>query len=931
MSLFWKSSSPKPEKVETKNEPAEPLPQPPVTQQLTAEEIARRWFEQKTGSPMPEEIKTWFKSLARLEAQKAKTGENLLDSQQLLKLQEARRLCETKLANAEESLKNIGKQLDWLRRFTQLTGSLEQNKAHLYDVNKHYAAIMTQARELERFETFEAIQGRFQRIQTLTAEQEDNKRMQAETVRLLEAASRRTGEAQKQLELEQEKRSEAEKRLYQMQDALAEGYRIKGTLNILDIERDSLEKRLGQLKQERITLQKERTELEQEISRLTDAITRKSFQRQTLGIHQQMLEKGEVIQFKLDTFLDAKNKREHLQAQLERSIRKQNEQNETLNRLFLQHQDLDSQIRILQNELQVHRQSNFSQDSYSLQKRAMELKGRKQQLLSALSLWRRIASGYAYIDEKNQQITRLRLHVDHEAQNISQLETDIKKLRGVCEEKKYAYTLSKSQNVIQLRSDLREGTSCSVCGATHHPYHSDTMLEQSKLISEMKTDYELIAAELKNKEELLEQMQLKHAEERGCLQTELAALAQVRDTHEWNIKEWAQYSKLDRSFSDCSSSTNMEAREIMLKQLIEKIGQDAEEAQKELDVFNYHQTSINQINEQISQKEATKNDIIVRLNEVNTGCQVMAGQVEQQQQRIGKANEKYSRLYEELDKLITFPDWYNDWTANPENLRIRIQQQMEKWAQLNRDIQTEQTETDQKKLLLQAATDTVHTLEQRIATLEEDLAAVCNLQKEHTNTYQKLFGSQRAKDAFIHLHQAVVQAQEQEQRQADETLQAQKEKAELQGALQALRNTGINLEQRLVEERSELDLWIRKFNANHPPVQYAELEYVFTSGKEWGTLRTEIRDLKIELALTQAKVDEIQSALIAHQAESTRPSVQNTTDTHASLIAQQEELEKKRKEVLRQIAIYDARQQAHERAVEQMNLYRRELNEKLNA
>lgn len=880
---------------------------------------------------MPEEIRTWFKGLARLEAQKARTGDNLLDSQQLLKLKEGRRLCETKLANTEESLKNIRRQLDWLRRFTQLTGSLEQNKAHLYEVNKRYASVMSQAQELERFETFEVIQGRFQRIQTLVMEQEDNKRMQAETCRRLEEVTRCANEAQKQLAQEQEKRSEAEKRLYQMQDALAEGYRIKGTLSMLDIERGALEKRLSRLKQERIALQKEKEELAVDVARLTDTIYRKGLQRQALEIHQRMLEKGEVVQFRLDALLDAKNKRERLQTLLERSIRRQNEQNEALNRLFLKHQELDSQIRTLQNELHVHRQSNFGQDSYSLQKRAMELKGRRQQLLSALSLWHSISEGYAYLDEKSQQITRMRLHAEHEANNIDQLETEIKKLRSVCEEKKYAYTLSKSQNVIQLRSDLREGTSCSVCGATHHPYHSDTMLEQSKLISEMKTDYELIAAELKSKEEQLEQMRLEHAEECGCLQTERAALEQVRGTHEWNVKEWAQYSTLDRSFHDCSPSTNMEAREIMLKQLIEKIGQDAEEAQKELDAFNFHQNSINHINEQISQKEAEKSDVIVRLNEVNTGCQVMAGQVEQLQQRIGKANEKHSRLYDELDKQITLPDWYNEWRDNPENLHIRIQQQMEKWNQLNRDILKEQTETDQKKLLLQATEDAMHTLDLRIAALEEDLAATGNLQKEHSNTYQKLFGSKETKDAFHDMHRAMALAQEQERRQATKAQQAQKETDELHGALQALQHTGKSLEQRLAEERSELDLWIRKFNASHPPVQYTELERVFTSDKEWGALRTEIRDLKIEMALTQNKVDEIQSALIAHQSESTRPSTKDTTDTHANLMAQQEELEKKRKEALRQIAVYDARQQAHERALEQMNLYQRELNEKLNA
>lgn len=931
MSPFWKSSSSKQDKAENTPQPGTPPPPAADAAPLTAEEAARQWFEQKTGAPMPEEIKAWFKNLAKLEAQKARTSENLLDRQQLLKVQEARKLCETKLANTEQSLERVREQLDWLRRFTLLTSSLEQDRARLFEVNKQYASIMDQARELERFEMFEAVQGRFQRIQMLEQEIQDSKQLQTQLGQQLDAATQHMNEAQKKLEQERDKRAEAESRLYQMFDAFDEGHRIKGALNLLEMDEKLLTNRLNQLKQERIALQKETTELELEVSRLTDAINQKQFRRQALEVHQRMLQNGEIILLKLDTLLELKNKQERLQNRQARAIRRQNEENETLNRLFLQHQDLDAQIHTLQNELHVHRQSNFGQDSYSLQKRAMELKSRKQQLLSALSLWRRISSGYAHIDEKSQQITRMRLHAEHEANNIACLEADIKKLRSVCEEKKYAYTLSKSQNVIQLRSDLREGTACSVCGATHHPYHSDTMLEQSKLISEMKTDYELIAAELRNKEEQLGKMKLEHAEECGCLQTEREALERMRSIHETNVREWEQYSTLDRSFSDCSPSTNMEAREIMLKQLIEKIGQDAEDAQKELDVFNFHQSSINQINEQLSQKELAKGDIVVRLNEVNTGCQVMAGQVEQQQQRISKTNEKHSRLYDELDKLISLPDWYHEWAEAPENLKIRIQQQMEQWRQLNDEIGRGQAEAVEKKLTLQAANDRLRALELRISGLDEDLAAVSNLQKEKLNTYQKLIGTREVKDAFHAMHQAVVQARAQENEQKQRTEQAQQELSEWQGAMRTAQQTGATLAQNRVEERSELDLWIRKFNASHPPVQYAELEHVFTSGVEWGALREQIRTTKIELALAQARVDSIRSALIAHQAENARPASQNATDAHAALIAQKEELEKRRREALTQIATYDAQLQAHERAGEQMNLYRQELHDKLNA
>ena len=121
----------------------------------------------------------------------------------------------------------------------------------------------------------------------------------------------------------------------------------------------------------------------------------------------------------------------------------------------------------------------------------MQLKNKKQMLISAQSLWHQITIGYNSIEEQTRTLNELRLHIDNTERNIREMETEVGKLSRLRHEKEETYLLSKGQNIIQLRADLKEGVSCSVCGATHHPYHSDTMLEQSKLIGEFKTDYEL--------------------------------------------------------------------------------------------------------------------------------------------------------------------------------------------------------------------------------------------------------------------------------------------------------------------------------------------------------------------------------------------------------------------------------------------------------
>lgn len=78
---------------------------------------------------------------------------------------------------------------------------------------------------------------------------------------------------------------------------------------------------------------------------------------------------------------------------------------------------------------------------------------------------------------------------------------------------------------------------------------------------------------------------------------------------------------------------------------------------------------------------------------MNTGCQVVAYRVEQLQQSLSRTNGQYSELFEEIDKMMAISNWYKVWTENPENLRIYIQQQMERWFSLKKDMAETKNET----------------------------------------------------------------------------------------------------------------------------------------------------------------------------------------------------------------------------------------------
>jgi hypothetical protein len=89
---------------------------------------------------------------------------------------------------------------------------------------------------------------------------------------------------------------------------------------------------------------------------------------------------------------------------------------------------------------------------------------------------------------------------------------------------------------------------------------------------------------------------------------------------------------------------------------------------------------------------------------------------------------------------------------------------------------------------------------------------------------------------------------------------------------------GNMLDERVVGERSALDIWMRQFNASHPPVQYAELERAFEQSKDWNKTREQVCSTRIEAMLEQTRVDSLRSAIVALQAEGMRPAAEDEVE-----------------------------------------------------
>ena len=878
----------------------------------SAEEATRQWWQQQYGTPLPEEVKGWLKLMSRREVQKARVAEHFLDDATLHKVQDSRRLCQTKLMNVEESLTRVRQQMDRTRRFIRLNADLKVYQSTLYEINKRAAGVLTERKELERFETFEAVNGQYQRIHTLEQDVSHFRQLAGKAAIGIDESQRLYDEAEKAMTLEQQKTNEAEKATMQAALDMAQGERLSGSISALrDASQNVAE--ITDALQNRLELTKrEQREAQTVLDNAVEQLNVLKQERQSMEAHQAMLLHGENIQTLIDEMMQVENKRNRLKADLQHATAQLNERNEQLARLFTESQSLEANAQTLREELAAHRRSIAGQDSYTLQKRAMDLRGRKLMLQTGLSLWKSIAEGYYQIEHKNQLITQMRQKADQLNRNIDQLRDRVTQLGRQLDEKTYHWTLSKSQNVVGMRGDLQEGIPCPVCGATHHPWHSETVSEQNALIATMKADVETLRRELTARSDELYKMELELNATQGQLRAETENMRSLTERQKKDTDEWRTFSTLDRSFVDCSPTTNREARTAMMQQLIEKTTLDSEEAQKTLDAFNYHLNTISSLGNEIQQNQQQANDLSVRLNEVNTACQVMARLVEQLNQRISNTTQEFSRRYTMLDKLITIPDWLRSWKQSAEALKLRIQGMMDRWNENQENIRQKEVEVER----LAAALDN---LNQAVTQTAADIAAQETLSQKAeeqiskwTNLLEKLWGEEEGKTIFNRHQDALFNQQELWGKCVDRTHEQMRRLMELKAQLQICEDNIQDASSRLANERLGLDLWMGRYNATHPPVQITELDRVLADGKDWNELRHQVRDIALEQATTQAKVDSIRAEIVELQAEGTRMNADNGEEEQARLRQQQETLEKQRQEILRQIAQYEEQLRAHE-------------------
>lgn len=572
--------------------------------------------------------------------------------------------------------------------------------------------------------------------------------------------------------------------------------------------------------------------------------------------------------------------------------------------------DHQARLNTLKSELLIHRQTNQGRDSAFLQKRAADARNRMQSLKHAASLWQHISEGYARISEKRATQKREEVEINQKRQLALKQEIEVKAAEEAYSRISTTYTLSQTQNIVNLRKQLKEGTACPVCGATHHPYHTETERELGELLTSLSKEYAHLQQDLENKRTVLNTLRETIAADTARLEADKQALAELEKRQQADVDEWQTCAYLDPSFADCSATVNRDARRMMIELLIDNTTRTSEEAEKELEAFNFHQQHINRLNEEIAALDVVMADNRTYLDNLNTECHIAAAAAEDLQRVINESDHSCSELYTDLDEMVTLSGWFTEWKNNPDGFRMRLTNLHTEWNTTSTALDEAQRSEAFLREEVKNAEANLAEENRHVVQCRENRDAIRESLSGKREELRRLFGESSPQKETETLQLAVAQMREAEQKVLRECEAGTGHVRQLEGKRDNLLHTRLENQQQLQQKMQELDLFILRFNGSHSPVQFSELEKLFSDSRDWKALRETLTTLKENRMLAENHLEQTRQALLAIQADPARPD-DETEDTRLDLAealkAKQEELE----QIVQQLETCRARLRSH--------------------
>ncbi len=820
-----------------------------------------------------------------------------LQPEALAEEEERQRLLTAQSENIKSETQRMENQTLWFKRFDEATQLVADNEARYAAATKECMALRADEMLLERYDSLLSMQPLYQEIVMRRSDINKTKEQESANAEQLETARRQLDTLTQQLDVARERTADAEKHLELRRPAINRGHALTGEMTMAAEQLKTLETQLLAAQKKYETRQNDLAAKQETLVKVVKEIDQQKLHKQSLSVHRLMFEKFDLIKDKLamlrsETLRNAESHKKQTELQRRQAtLRASSEKAEK------EQHDNQARLNTLKSELLIHRQSNQGRDSAILQKRAADAKNRMQSLKHAASLWQHISEGYARISEKRATQKREEVEINQKRQLSLKQEIEVKAAEEAYARISTTYTLSQTQNIVNLRKQLKEGTACPVCGATHHPYHTETERELGELLTSLSKEYLHLQQDLENKRSVLNTLRETIAADTARLEADKQALADLEKRQQADVDEWQTCAYLDPSFADCSATVNRDARRMMIELLIDNTGRTSEEAEKELEDYNFHQQHINRLNEDIAALDALMADNRTYLDNLNTECHIAAAAAEDLQRVINESDHSCSELYTDLDEMVTLSGWFSEWKNNPDGFRMRLTNLHSEWNSTCTALDEAQRSEAFLREEVKNAEANLTEENRHVVQCRENRDATRESLHGKREELRRLFGESSPQKETETLQLAIAQMREAEQKVLHECEAGTGRVRQLEGKRDNLLHTRLENQQQLQQKMQELDLFILRFNGSHSPVQFTELEKLFSDERNWKALREKLTELKENRMLAENRLEQARQALLAIQAEPIRPE----DETEATRLALAEELKAKQTE-LKQIA-----------------------------